>query len=665
MKQEEAEEARRQEVPVFSLEGLTVHRKRIALYILGTVVALVVAAIVAGALTSASNFEVTLSQSFIQAKAGASASFDVTVQNTAQLSVFAYETHMVGVPAGWSVVRGEDVFGLAPGQSRVLTVELLAAGSTPPNHDYSMELKVIAKTPDAMRELESKVRGVTVKLLGSDLEVTLLARGTTDVFAGGALNTTLSFAACAGPGASAALPYPGDGEPTSAGLTYIMLGGDPNTTGWIEVDVGGDGTFEVNQTLDGNGARIELPPDALAQWDEANPAAGVNASLPLGFRSCTNATGAWNVALTAPLMTYLAPLGPNASYPVDTPNTNEATGTARVSLRVTNNEDRDLTALVRLPDLPAGWQTSLPGDGSAVTLEADGGFRNLEFTIDVAKTTEVGVSEVEVAACLEGNDYDCQGQDVPLDVGESEYFEVKTYTEPSSIKAGYITRWVDFLLVARNLGNQPTEFVARVELNVPEVRHEFWYGDEVLDRDEPFPLEVGESRFLVLRINILPTASQSVIQIHPVFASTTTTSEQRLFMTVNILPYPTPAADGPMVLGDNVTAEYAVATAEGALLFDTNQIVFDSLIDTGERLTHPNYTRPTSERLAPYQFTLKDASKYDGTIHRGFEAFLLGGYREETLVFWLVPGETLYPASNPIRDEIVVIEVKIIGLEKA
>jgi len=665
MKQEDAEETRRKEVPVFSLEGLSVHRRTLALYLGGAVAALFVGSIFAGAVTSAANFDVTLSESFVQGKAGAEVSFEVTVQNTAQLSTYAYETHLVGVPPGWSVVQGEDLFGLSAGQSRVVGVRVLPGGATPPNHDYSMEVLVVAKTTDGVRALESKARTVTVKLLPSDLEVTLLARGSTGVFEGGAPEANVSFTACGAPAAPVALPYPSDGEPTAGGVAFRLTGPNLTATGSIEVDLGADGTYELNRTLNFVEGRFELPPDKLVEWAADHPGSGPNASIPLQFRSCVAGSGPWNVTLSAPMLSYLAPLRPGANYTATFADTQSPTGKATISLRATNHEDRNLTAVVRLPDLPSGWSSSLPAGGTPLTLEAGGGTRNTEFTLNVAKNATVGLHDVEVAACLQANERDCTAAVLPVDVGPTEFFEVKVYAEPGSIKTGYVSRPTDILLFVSNLGNQPTAFVPGVDLNVPEVTHTFWYGDHEMVTDEPLGLNVSETRFLVLRVSVSPSAPQSVAQVHPLFKSTTTSQETRLFFNIQIQAFPTPDSDGPIRLGDNVTVEYTVATAAGALLFKTNQITFSSLLDSGARPTHPNYTKPAGSSYAPYQFTLRNATAYAGTVHEGFEAFLLGAYREETLVLWLSPDETKYPAGSPIHDEVVVVELKVIGLERA
>lgn len=671
-KQEDEAERRRKDVPMFSFEGLRVHWKTLAGVSAALFIALIASVLVVGAVTSAANFEVTLSADFVQAKAGSTVTFDATVQNTAQLSPFAYETHLVNLPPGWTVVQGEDLFGLAAGESRVVRVEVLAAGSTPPNHDYPIELKVIAKTPDGSQELGVKAAPVTVKLLGSDIEVEMLEHGTSLAFEGNTTQETVQFTACGTPQTAPALLYPAAGLPTAAGVSFRLAGPDLNATGYIEVDLGADGTFDGNRTLNSFGDRFNLPPDVLAEWAEAHPASGPNATVPLSFRSCTNATGGWNVTFDAPLVSYLAPLGEGGSYAVSFDLVDQPSGSAVISLRVTNHEARDLTAVVSLPDLPERWTTSLPAGGSPLTLEANGGWRTTEFTVSVAKTAAEGPNPVEVSACLQGNANDCSSTTMALEVGKTQYFEVKTYLEPVSIRTTYISRSTDVLLFARNLGNQPVSLIPSVDLNVPDVTSVFWYYDvengepeHVMVTDENVTLAVGEARFLVLRVRVSPTAAQSVAQVHPNFQGTENGQVQNLFLNIQISPFPAPPSEGPTALGDNLTVEYTVSAADGALLYKTNQVAFTQLIDSGARPTHPNFTKLTASGYSPYQYTLKNESAYRGTVHEGFEPLLAGAYREEVFVFWLSPDQTMYPAGHPLRNDYVVVQVKVVGLEQA
>ncbi|MGH2690806.1 MAG: hypothetical protein ACRDKW_18650, partial [Actinomycetota bacterium] len=334
---------------------------------------------------------VRLSESFVQAKAGATATFDVTVQNTAQLSTFAYETHLVGVPPGWTVLQGEDLFGLTAGASRVVTVEVLPAGATPPNRDYAMEMVVIAKTPDGTRQLESKARTVTVKLLPSDFQVTLLHRGQTDAFEGIGPTSNLTFTACGTPAPAHSFAFPSDGEPTTSSLNYRMTGPNLTNSGNIELDLGADGTYELNHSLDLVGGRFDLPPAQMVQWAVDPPSTGPNATIPFHIRTCIAGSSLWNVTLSSAVLNYLSPLAPGANYTAVFADQQSPTGSTTISLRVTNNEPRNVTAVVRLPELPPGWTSSLPAGGTPLTLEASGGFRNTEFTLNVAKNATEAV----------------------------------------------------------------------------------------------------------------------------------------------------------------------------------------------------------------------------------------------------------------------------------
>jgi hypothetical protein len=664
MKQEDEDEARRKDVPMFSLEGIRVHWKTLAGIFVAVILLFAAVGFTLATVTSASNFEVSVSQNFVPTKAGDVVAFEVTVQNTAQISAFAYETHLVGVPPGWTVQQGEDIFGLGAGQSHKVRVEILATGSTPPNHDYAMELTVLAKTPDGARQLGSKSQVVTVKLIPTDFGVLLLTRGRTTVFPSGSATHNVTFAAC-GATVSAALDYPAFGEPTGASVGYRLQGPDPNVTGRIEVDLGADGSFELNQTLDAVGGRFALPPEEVAAWTDAHPAGPSNGSLPLAFRSCTNATAAWNATLEAPDLAYLAPTGAQGSYPVSYPNDNSPTGTATVTARVTNRESRPITAMVRVEGLPGGWKTSLPDGGTPLTLEANGGNRTTEFTLDVTKNTSVGRTTVKLAACQQGNAFDCTLEDVPLAVGASPYFEVKAYLEPSPIRSVYVSRPADTLILLRNLGNQNVTVTPSVDAHLQEVTTSYWAGNRTLQTDEPITLSVGEARFIVLRIEVPAGAPQTVAQVHPVFRSVENTQEQRLFFNVNVLAFPPGAGAGPIEVGDNVTLEYTVSTRDGALLYRTNQAAFVSLVDSGARPTHPAFVKSSSASYAPYQFTLRNATQYEGTVHEGFEPFVAGAYRDESVVLWLDPSQTDFAADHPLKDATIVVELKVLGVTEA
>ena len=633
--QEDEEARRRAEVPIFSLEGLRVHKWKIAAIFVAALLVLVVLSVVLTSLTSAVNLDIASASSFERAKAGDRVNFTVSVRNTAQISSFAYEVHVLGMPPNWTAAAGEDVFPLKAGESRDVKVELATGASSPPEHDYPVVVKAIAKTGDLKSTLASKSLTLTVRVVSSDLRLGFETRVTQASFSNGAPFVQNDLTACGAAPVEASFALPVGANVSSASLALTYASSDPNATGFVAADVGDDGSLDGNLTLGPAALRLGLAASAFANYSAAHNGASSPLTVPVRFESCMNATS-WGFNLTAPLLTFQRPLGANESLPVEVTNPNSETGEARLIARVTSREARPLSILVNLPNLPSGWETQPVLSSTPIQVAAFTS-NTLDFTLQVAKRTPVGDVPLNFTACVQVNANDCISAPLRLDMPAAPFFTVETYVQPLQLKEVSRGRFVDTLLFAQNKGNQPTAFTIEMQ-GRPGLTFTFFDGRGNLSLTDEVPLALNESRPFALRVRAEPSAATSIYPVAPRFHNASNGIRQGdMFISINVVD--APASPRTLQVGLKGTVDFAGVT-EGGLLFDTNIFSMLPLIDQKRRPTHPEYERPSTHGVTPYEFTLETFQDYTQTVHKGFEAYLDGMHERETIVLWLTPAQT-------------------------
>jgi len=369
-----------------------------------------------------------------------------------------------------------------------------------------------------------------------------------------------------------------------------------------------------------------------------------------------NATS-WTATLNNALLGYQHPTAPGAVVSADVSNPNTPQALVHLLARLTNAEPRPVNLIVGLPTLPAGWDFT-PALATTPINVAPGASNILDFTLRMAKTTAPGEMPLTFQACIQANPRDCASAPATVSMPAVPYFTVKTYVEPATLKEIYRGRSTDVLLFAQNLGNEPTAFEVNVG-NSPGLNVSFLDGSGPLGMGPGSELALGlnQTRLFVMHVTSVPGASSSVYSVNPTFRNASAGIVQsNLFMSFNLID---PAADAKVAgLGSKLSVDFTGVTASG-LLFDTNQFSMLPLIDQHQRATHPQYVKPAAGTVTPYEATLQAASNYTGTIHKGFEPYLVGSMERETIVFWLTPAQTALPETAYLKDETLVFEVHI------
>ena len=655
LQQKEDEDARRRaEVPIFSLEGLHVHQKKILVIGVAAVLLLAGFTAVLASLTSAINLDIAAPTSFERAKAGERVNFTVSVRNTAQLTAFAYEVHVLGMPPNWTVASGEDVFPLKAGESRDVRLELATGASSPPEHDYPVVVKAIAKTGDLKATLASKSVTLTVRIVSSDLRLAFETRVTESAFAGGTAFVQNNLTACGPAPLLAPFALPAAANVTSASFALTYEAADPKATGYLAADVGDDGTLDGNITFAPGALRLGLAASAFANYSASHNGASSPLNVPVRLVSCMNAT-AWGFNLTDPLVNYQRPLGASDALPVEAANPNSETGEARLVARVTSLESRPLSILLSLPGAPSAWETQ-PILSSTPIRVAPGTSNTLDFTLQVPKKTPVGEVALNVSACVQVNANDCVAAGLRLDMPAAPFFTVETYVQPLQLKEVTRGRSVDTLLFAQNKGNQATGFTIDM-VPRPGLTFTFFDARGNLSLTDEVPLAVNESRPFALRIRAEPSAATSVYPVAPRFRNETRGILQGdMFISINVVD--APASPRTFEVGLKGTVDF-VGVTEGGLLFDTNIFSILPLVDQKRRPTHAEYERPATGGVTPYEFTLDTFQNYTQEVHKGFESYLAGMHERETLVLFLAPSQTQLPLNAVLKDETLVFEVKL------
>ncbi len=654
----EDEDARRlAEVPIFSLEGLRVHRKKILVIGVVAILGLGVFSAVLTSVTSAVNLDIGSASTFERTKAGDPVNFTVNVRNSAQLSSFAYEVHVLGMPPNWTVASGEDVFALKAGESRDVRLELSTGASSPPEHDYPIVVKAIAKTGDLKSTLASKSVTLTVRVVASDLRLGFETRVTQSAFAAGAASVQNNVTACGTAAVQASFDLPPAANVSSASFAVTFASADPNATGTLAADVGNDGSLDGNLTLVPGALRLGLAASAFGNYSAAHNGASSPLTVPVRLESCMNAT-AWGFNLTSPLLTFQRPFAPGEALPIDVLNANSATGEARLVARVTSHEARPLSLVLNLPNMPPSWETQ-PVLSSTPLAVAPGTSSTLDFTLQVAKTTPVGEVALNFTACVQVNANDCVTAPLRLDMPPAPFFTVETYIQPLQLKEVTRGRFVDTLLFAQNKGNQATAFTIELQPRAG-LNFTFFDGRGNLTLADEVLLALNESRPFALRVRADPSAATSVYPVAPRFHNDSKGIIQGdMFLSINVVEAPiTPRV---LNVGSKGTVDFVGVTDRG-LLFDTNIFSILPLVDQKRRPTHAEYERPTTGGGTPYELTLGTFASYTQTVHKGFEAFLDGMHERETVVFWLTPAQTQLPENAVLRDATLVFEVKVTAI---
>jgi len=654
--QDERHEAdRRADTPLFSFEGLSVHKRKLAAIFAAILLVPLGLFIAVGAVTSPAALDLTSSAAFAQARSGDPANFTLTVRNSAAFVSYAYEAHVLALPPGWSTAVGETAFALSPGASRTIPLSLSTGADAPPGHDYPLTVKVIVKTGDLSRTLASKSISLTVRIVASDLRLVLESRVTTGNFAANDPSLDLSFSGCAGAPSTVSYEVPAGANITSASFTVNYNFSDPNATGYLTADVGADGSIEANITLVTATPRLTLGQSGFANYTAAHPAApGTNLTVPIAIAACTNTTMA-NFTLNGALINYQHPTPAGQLVLAEASNPAVPTASARFLARIVNNEPRPLTFIVGLPNLPSGWELTPALATTPIPVSARSS-NILDFTVHIAKTAPQGQIPLNFTACLQANPADCATAAATVDMPVAPYFTVKTYVEPANLKEVVRGRSTDIILFAQNLGNVPTAFTIEVPPR-PGLEVTFFDGSGNLSLSTDIPLALGQRRLFVMHVSPDPTASSSVYTVTPTFRNASAgLIQSNLFLSINVLD--PPAVPNAAREGSRLTVDFIGVTDKG-LLFDTNMLAFLPLVDQKQRPTHPQYARPASTGVTPFEFTLDSLANYTNTAHKGFEPYLLGALERETLVFWLTPEQTKLPVTAFLKDETLVFEVRI------
>lgn len=654
---EDEDERRKKEVPLFSLEGIVVHKRKILALALGIMVAFGVLLAVVASVSAASNLTVAASSTFSQARSGEPANFSITVKNTAAFSAYAYEVHALSLPPGWSVLTGEDAFALKAGQSRQVPLSLSTGRDAPPNHDYPITVKVLAKSGDLARTLSSASTTVTVRILSSALTLTFESRVTTGLFAANQSTADFTFSAC-GPGSAPLLiEAPFDANITSVGFTVnFNASADPYATGYLTADVGADGSVESNSTLPLVPARVTLGAEGFANYTRSHESSPPTLTVPIALSACANAT-AWAITLTDPIVSFQHPAAPGESIPADTSNSIAPDATAHFLARVVNDEPRPLTIVLGLLDTHAGWTTT-PTLGTTPIPVSSHSSNTIDFTLHILKSAPAGNLPLNFTACLQANPNDCATRPAIVLMPTVGFFTVKSYVEPASLKVLYQTRALDILILAQNAGNIPTAFIIDLPLQ-PGLVGSFRDASGNISGPTQVPLGLNESRPLVLHLTADATLAPSIYTVVPSFRNITAGQapvQADLRYQIHVQPMPDPARLA--AIGSKVTVDF-VGITQGGLLFDTNIFSVLPLIDQHLRPTHPQYVRPAGSGVIPFDFTVKAPADYQNLEHKGFEPYTVGALEQETVVFWLTPDQTQLNPNAFLFGETLVFEVKV------
>jgi hypothetical protein len=652
--QDDAEAARLLDLPLLSIAGLRARWKKVATLAIAAVLLFTILGVLIVQLSAPANFEVVAAAPFGQAKAGEPFNFSVTVRNSALFSAFAYETHVLGLPSGWTASSGDDLFALRAGESRAVTVSVLTGGATPPNHDYPMELKVFVKSPDRHSVFANKTLPLTVKLLSSNLRLNLETRQTLSTFSDGQTMANLTYATCDAPIAGPTLLLPFNANVTSGALNAAVDLTDPNGTGALALDLGADGTNDAFTTFLGTSSRtLSFTGAPLNSYLADHPAAAGDIPVPTRWTACLNAT-ATTIALSALVLSLHTPAPAGTVVPITVVSPNLPQAEARLFINVRNDEPRDLSVVFSIPGMPTGWETAPSLANSPVFVPAHGQ-NGLEFLLHVAKTAPVGPLAVNFSGCLQTNPSDCVDLSLALDMPGAPFYTVKAYVEPAQLKEVFKGRHVDVVLFAQNLGNQFVTFAPDVLVRAG-LDFSWWNGSGDLGPTPTFGFDAGQRLVFVLTIKAAASSSATFASLNPIFRNQTLGIVQAVQLSVNVQD--PPAAGTPSKVGDTVTVQYTGLTAAG-LLFDTNQVGMVPLVDSKQRPTHPQFVKPTGAGQQPFQFTIGPLSNYTQQPHKGFEPYLTGALERETVVLWLTPDKTVLPDSAILRDETLVFEITV------
>jgi hypothetical protein len=654
---EEADERRKKDIPLFSLEGIVVHKRKILALALGIMIAFGVLLAVVASVSAPSNLTVAASSTFSQARSGEPANFSLTVKNTAAFSAYAYEVHALLLPPGWSVLSGEDAFALKSGESRQIPFSVSTGADAPPNHDYPITVKVFAKSGDLARTLSSTSTTVTVRILSSALTLGFESRVTTGLFAANQSTAGFTFSACGASGAPLVIEAPSDANITSVGFSLnFNASGNPDATGYLTADVGADGSIESNSTMTGAPSRVTLGAGGFANYSLLHPAAPPTLTVPVALYACANATS-WAITLTDALVNYQHPAAPLEPVLADATNVIAPDATAHFLARVVNDEPRPLTIVLGLRDTPTGWTTAPTLGTTPIPVPAHSS-NTLDFTLHILKNAPQGNISLVFVACLQANPNDCATRPETVTMPAIRFFTVKSYVEPATLKVLYQGRSLDILLLAQNAGNTPTAFLIDLPLQ-PGLTATFRDASGNISGPTQVPLALNESRPLVLHLAADLGLTPSVYTVIPNFRNITAGQapvQADLRFQVHVQPPPDPPRLA--AIGSKLTVDFAGITQNG-LLVDTNIFSILPLIDQHQRPTHPQYVRPAGAGVAPYEFTVKALADYQNVEHKGFEPFIVGALEQETLVFWLTPDQTKLNPNAFLFGETLVFEVKV------
>jgi len=134
-------------------------------------------------------------------------------------------------------------------------------------------------------------------------------------FTGGLNTTTLSFPTCTIVDNSASVTLPFDAQVTDAWVDvyFANWSNSSNATGWLTVDVGADGSIEVNSTFMGYDT-LNLTADGFNDYLDAQNITSGTVDVPLLMESCPPANG-WDLTFYNLDIYYARNVSSNASAP--------------------------------------------------------------------------------------------------------------------------------------------------------------------------------------------------------------------------------------------------------------------------------------------------------------------------------------------------------------